>query len=157
MNFIFKTFLILVMALGLSYQFSEAQVSPSVVTGIYTLSNDNELRLVQEVSDFAVSGNLINSKKKIQAQFEGNYDAATRKLEGILIHCTGEQEELLWYFSRNTDDRAEVYLGPSGEDTKAVAIRIQGNPNLDFPCKTSRRKVRKIIKKDSQYQPEVVF
>jgi hypothetical protein len=154
MNFILKTFLISLILLGLSYQVTIAQASTPPVTGVFSLSNGNELRLVQAPTGFFTAGNMINSKRKILAQFEGNYDAASRKLEGNLIHCSGKEEELLWYFSRNTDDRAEVYLGPAGKDTKAVASRIQGNPNLEFPCKTSRRKVKKIIKKDGQYQPK---
>jgi hypothetical protein len=150
MNFILKTFLISVILLGLSYQFTIAQASTPPVTGVFSLSNGNELRLVQSPTGFFVAGNMINFKRKILAQFEGNYNAATRKLEGNLIHCNGLVEELLWYFSRNTDDKAEVYLGPAGNDTKAVASRIQGNPNLEFPCKISRRKVKKIIRKDGK-------
>ncbi|RPA67786.1 hypothetical protein EF405_12465 [Cyclobacteriaceae bacterium YHN15] len=154
MNFILKTFLISVTLLGLSYQVTIAQASTPPVTGVFSLSNGNELRLVQAPTGFFTAGNMINSKRKILAQFEGNYDAASRKLEGNLIHCSGKEEELLWYFSRNTDDRAEVYLGPAGNDTKAVASRIQANPNLEFPCKISRRKVKKILKRDSKYRSE---
>jgi len=155
MNSIYKFFLVLVVSLMVSFQFVIAQVSPSLATGIYRLSSGNELRLRQTVSNDSVLGNLVNDKKKVLAQFEGNYNYATGKLEGVLIHCDGWEEELLWYFSRNKPDRAEVYLGTTGQDTKAVASRIPGNPLLDFPCKTSRRKVKKIIRDSARVHPTV--
>jgi hypothetical protein len=155
MNISIKTFLILVILFCLSNKVIIAQASPPTVTGVFSLSNGNELRLVQDPTGFSVAGNMINSKKKILSQFKGNYDAASRKLEGDLIYCNGVVEELLWYFSRNTDDRAEVYLGPAGKDTKAIASRVQGNPNLKFPCSTSKRKLKKIIRNDSHNQPKI--
>jgi hypothetical protein len=151
MNFNFRLFLVFVVSLILIHQSLIAQVAPVSATGIFNLSNGNELRLLQAGSEVTVSGNLINPKKKVLAQFKGNYDPSSGRLEGVLYHCGGAEEELLWYFARNTSDRAEVYLGPAGQDTKAVASRIQGNPHLEFPCQTSKRKVKKIIKKDTQY------
>ncbi len=149
MNIIYRKFIVAAI-MTMTYQFVAAQVSPPVVTGIYNLSGGNEIRLYQADSKFPVSGNLINPKHKVIAQFEGDYNPSTGRLEGVLIRCAGMEEELLWYFTRNTADRAEVYLGNAGKETKAVASRVQGNPLLEFPCKTSRRKVKKIIRKDNE-------
>jgi len=152
MNFIYPLILALGVNMPGSFQTAIVQVFPPVATGIYQLSNGNELRLQQTGSDVSVFGNLIDCKNKILAQVEGNYDRATGKLELALIHCVGEEEELLWYFSRNRADRAEVYLGEAGKETKVTAARISGNPQLEFTCMTSRRKVKKIIRKDNRQQ-----
>jgi hypothetical protein len=151
MNFNFLKFSVFVVFMVLFHQSLIAQVAPISATGIFNLSNGNELRLLQAGSEVTVSGNLINPKQKVLAQFKGNYDPSSGRLEGVLYHCGGDEEELLWYFARNTADRAEVYLGPAGKDTKAVASRILGNPHLEFSCQTSKRKVKKIIKKVTQY------
>ena len=151
MNFTFRPFLVFVVSLILVHQSLIAQVAPVSATGIFNLSNGNELRLLQAGAEVTVSGNLINPKKKVLAQFKGNYDPSSGRLEGILYHCGGDEEEFLWYFARNTADRAEVYLGPAGKDTKAVASRIPGNPHLEFSCQTSKRKVKKIIRKNPKY------
>lgn len=156
MNSIYRKFLVAVL-LSMAFQFATAQVSPPFVTGVYHLSDGNVIRLHQTDSDLPVSGNLINSKHKIIAQFEGNYYPETGRLEGVLIHCAGMEEELLWYYARNTTDSAEVYLGPAGNDTKAIASRNEGNPLLEFPCKISRRKVKRIIRMDNKRKKNATY
>jgi len=107
--------------------------------GIFKLSTGNEIRFkLNSLKSERITGILVSDQGVRLASFSGKISRQNRSIEGDLTYCEGSKGKLTWYFERNTDDTAQVYLQIGKSEIKAIATRTKkGVPDLSLACPVS--------------------
>ncbi len=107
--------------------------------GIFKLSTDNEIRFkLTSLKSERIKGILVSDRGVRLASFNGKISRQNRSIKGDLTYCDGNKGELTWYFDRNTEDAAQVYLKIGKSELKATATRTKkGVPDLSAACPAS--------------------
>ena len=135
MQYYIKTFLLSTLIFLLGNNILRAQTFPVQATGIFTLSEGNELRILQDLPATQITGILANAKKEKLAEFSGIYNKDTGKLLGKMTYCDGKKEQLTFFFTRNDANVSEIYFGTAPNDRKAIGSRKgRTRPTLAFQC-----------------------
>jgi hypothetical protein len=112
-----------------------SQTFPVQSTGIFTVSDGNELRILQTLPSTKIQGIYATSKKEKLADFSGSYDKETGKVLAKMTFCDGKRAELTSYFTRNNADALEIYFGSVPNDQKETGTRKgRTRPTLAFDC-----------------------
>lgn len=115
--------------------FAYSQTFPVQATGIFTLEDGNELRILQTLPSTKIQGILATAKRVKLADFSGTYDKETGKVLANMSYCDGGREKLTFFFTRNNANAAEIYFGDAPNDRKEIGKR-KGNtrPTLNYDC-----------------------
>lgn len=115
--------------------FAYSQTFPAQATGIFTLQDGNELRILQTLPSTKIQGIIATPKRVKLADFSGTYDKETGKILAKMSFCDGGREKLTFFFTRNNANAAEIYFGEAPNDRKETGKR-KGNtrPTLAYEC-----------------------